>query len=537
VAEAASRLGIDSLHAEQEQVLSELLEGRDVLMVLPTGFGKSACYQIPSMLLPKPVLVISPLQALLKDQHQKLLKRGVPCVRLDGTVRGKERRETLARIEEGGSLLVMTTPETLASAEAEEVLRKCGVSMVAIDEAHCVSEWGHDFRPTYLRLGVRIRSLGAPPILGLTATATPKVRESIVKQLGMRDPVIVSSSPHRSNLAFDVIPVDEDERPRALVRLLKKLRRPGIVYCATTKEVDAVWGLLQHFGMPCHRYHGKMQAKVKNEEQEKYMKSGRRTVMVATNAFGLGIDKPDIRYVLHYQSPAALEQYVQEAGRAGRDGHRAHCILLANEADRKIHELLLARSRIRPDQLYRLGRALAAYAEEGREATLEALALSAEQGPRVALSLLSKLEEVGLVEIDGDTVRILADRKTLAEGARVLSSQFETLRIQDGRRLDAVQEYAQEQECRAVYLRRYFGEEEGEACGLCDVCQDRTRGGSLFRPLAPPPRKKGRPRRGRGGRARGGGRRETGRGASESDRGGRTGKKRRRSRRRRPRHA
>jgi len=172
-----------------------------------------------------------------------------------------------------------------------------------------------------------------------------------------------------------------------------------------------------------------------------------------------------------------------------------------------------------------------------REATLEALALSAEQGPRVALSLLSKLEEVGLVEIDGDTVRILADRKTLAEGARVLSSQFETLRTQDGRRLDAVQEYAQEQECRAVYLRRYFGEEEGEACGLCDVCQDRTRGGSLFRPLAPPPRKKGRPRRGRGGRARGGGRRETGRGASESDRGGRTGKKRRRSRRRRPRHA
>jgi ATP-dependent DNA helicase RecQ len=344
----ARRLGITRLYPEQERVIASAMAGTDLLVVLPTGFGKSACYQIPSMILPQPVVLISPLLALLRDQHEKLLKRRIPCVRLDGTVRGKARREALEQIARGGSLLVMTTPETLGSEEGQAALRQSGVSLAAIDEAHCISEWGHDFRPAYLQIGERLRALGRPPIMALTATATAHVREDIVRFLGLRDPLVVAGSPHRANLAFEVLHSRGDARLRALVRFARRLRRPGIIYCTTTREVDNVFTALQMLRIPAHRYHGKMAANDRNHQQEMYMKTGRRTVMVATSAFGLGIDKPDIRYVVHYQSPASLEQYVQEAGRAGRDGAKSNCILLHDESDRATHEALQSRSRLKP---------------------------------------------------------------------------------------------------------------------------------------------------------------------------------------------
>jgi ATP-dependent DNA helicase RecQ len=421
VSAAARRLGIARLYPEQEQVIADSMNGRDVLVVLPTGFGKSACYQIPSMILPKPVVLISPLLALLRDQHEKLLKRDIPCVRLDGTVRGKARREALERVAAGGSLLVMTTPETLGSQEGLGVLRQSGVSLAAVDEAHCISEWGHDFRPAYLQLGERLRELGAPPIMALTATATTNVRKDILRFLGLRDAAIVSSSPHRANLAFEVLHSRGDARLRALVRFARRLRRPGIIYCSTTREVDNVYTALQMLRIPAHRYHGKMAAGERTHQQEMYMKAGRRTVMVATSAFGLGIDKPDIRYIVHYQSPASLEQYVQEAGRAGRDGQKANCILLFDEDDRSIHEALLQKSRVRPDQLYKLGSALAAWAGEGREPTLEALALSAGQGPRVTGALLAVLEEAGLVSLGADgSISVLVPAESVEEQSRSL---------------------------------------------------------------------------------------------------------------------
>ena len=427
--EAALRLGIERLHPEQEQVVADVLAERDVLLVLPTGFGKSACYQVPSMLLPKPVVVVSPLIALLQDQHLRLVAKGIRCVRLDGTVRGPARRAAMAEIAAGGPLLVMTTPETLGGTEAREALVASGVSLVAIDEAHCISEWGYDFRPEYRRLGQRVRELGAPPILALTATATPKVRDAIVRSLGMRDPEIVAASPHRSNLAFEVLRCDGDARFRALLRLARRLRRPGIIYCSTRGEVDAVYALLMRFGIPSHRYHGGMTGLERETEQEAFMSGGeRRTVMVATSAFGLGIDKADIRFVMHFQSPASLEQYVQEAGRGGRDGRKANCILLYDGSDRAIHEGLLARSRVRPDQLYKLGAALAAWAEEGREPTVQALAVSAELGPRIASALLTKLEEAGLVRFEDDQIQIPGEPGTLEQDARALAGQFETLR-------------------------------------------------------------------------------------------------------------
>jgi ATP-dependent DNA helicase RecQ len=485
-------------------VIQAALAGREVLVVLPTGFGKSACYQIPSMVLPKPVVLISPLLALLRDQHEKLSKRNIACVRLDGTVRGKLRRESLARIAAGGSLLLMTTPETLGSPEAAEALRQSGIGLAAVDEAHCISAWGHDFRPAYMQIGERLRELGAPPIMALTATATENVRADIVRFLGLRDPELVASSPHRANLAFEVLESRSEARLRALMRFAKRLRRPGIIYCSTTREVDNVYMALQMLRIPAHHYHGKMTGSERNQEQEMYMKAGRRTVMVATSAFGLGIDKPDIRYIVHYQAPASLEQYVQEAGRAGRDGNKANCILLYDPDDRTIHEALLAKSRVRPEQLYRLGTALAAWKGEGRTPDLDALALSAQLSSRGTEALLVVLEEAGIVSLEGGPIQILAPAESIEEQSRKLAGQFETLRTQDNRRLDNIGEYARESECRAVFLRRYFGEEGGTVCGLCDVCRGRPeRPESFWEPIAQPEHRKKRKRRRRGRRRTG----------------------------------
>jgi len=371
------------------------------------------------------------------------------------------------------------------------VLEQTGIGLAAVDEAHCISEWGHDFRPSYSRIGTLLKSLGRPPVLALTATATRRVRTTIVDSLAMQDPAVVASSPHRSNLSFEVIPCEGDERLRALIRLIKRLRRPGIIYCSTRRETDGVYVLLRRFGVPTYRYHGKMTSKERDSEQKKFMRPRHRSIMVATNAFGLGIDKRDIRYILHYQSPASLEQYLQEAGRAGRDGRKANCILMADPSDRSIHEALLARSRVRPDQLYRLGRALGAWAGEGRSPSLEALAVSAELGPRIVSALLVKLEEAGLVEREDDEIRITVAHDSIEEKARGLAGQFETLRTQDNRRLDALGAYAKTTDCRATFLRSYFGEEDAEPCDLCDNCQERKpRSAGFFAPLRAPVVKK-----------------------------------------------
>jgi len=501
---AARRIGIPKLYPEQESGINAALEGVDVLMVLPTGFGKSAVYQTLSMLLPKPVVLVSPLLALLRDQHEKLIKYQVPCVRLDGTVRGKARTEALDRIRKGGSLLVMTTPETLGSDAFAEVISESGISLAAIDEAHCISEWGYDFRPAYQRLGERLRAFGAPPLMALTATATEKVREDIVRFLGMRDPKVVASSPHRSNLAFEVLLTrDTTARLRALARLAQRLRRPGIIYCTTTREVDTVYAMLMKLGIPAHRYHGKMNAGDRNAQQGLFMKAGRRTVMVATSAFGLGIDKPDIRYVVHQQSPASLEQYVQEAGRGGRDGAKSNCILLHDPEDRGTHEALLSRSRLRPEQLYRLGRALAAWAGEGRTPDVPSLALSAELGDRATTALLVPIEEAGIIEFDDQNVVVTIPADQVADRVKSLAGQFENLRTQDSRRLDSIADYASSTDCRATYLRSYFGEDDGEPCGLCDVCRGRPeRPSTFFQAIAAPPKRGKKRRRGRG-RAKG----------------------------------
>ncbi len=504
IAQAAERLGIQQLHPEQERAIIHSMQGRDALVVLPTGYGKSACYQLPSLLLPNPVVVVSPLLALLEDQTRSLEKRGIPVVRVDGTIRGKARREAMERISAGGPLLVMTTPETLEGEELRPILLETGISLFAVDEAHCASEWGHDFRPAYLRLREMLERYGRPPVLALTATATESVRDDLVRILALDDPLIIVASPHRPNLCFEVIECGSTARLRALTRLILRLRRPGIIYCSTTKEVDAVHGALKAMGVPAHRYHGGMKGSERKAEQELFMKRGRRLVMVATSAFGLGIDKPDIRYVVHFQTPASLEQYVQEAGRAGRDGRPSHCILLHHFDDRAIHEFLLSQSRIRPQQLFQLVKALAAYVEEGRFPDLIDLAAASQIAQRVTSAVVAILESAGLVELTTEKyVRPLIPPEELVSRARRLTEQFQRLRKLDVERLDAIEAYASSEQCRAQLLRSYFGVEAGPQCGVCDMCrQAGERPGSFFEPLRKKKAKKKKARRGGGSKKR-----------------------------------
>jgi ATP-dependent DNA helicase RecQ len=470
---AAAKLGVAQLKPEQERALRALLEGRDVLAVLPTGYGKSLLYQVSALLRDRPTIVVSPLIALMADQEQALGRRHLPVIRLDSSLRAAERRSALARLAQGGPLVVLTTPETLESAHTGQAIAAARPALLAVDEAHCISEWGHDFRPAYLRLGRQKQRLGDPQVLALTATATPRVREDIVARLAMREPVLVLAPPHRGNLRFSVRIVEGSAKLAAAGRLLRRLPRPGIVYCATTVEVDRVFRALQRARIPADRYHGRMRKADRVAAQERFMRPNRRTVMVATSAFGMGIDKPNVRYVLHYQTPSSLEQYVQEAGRGGRDGRTCHCVLLFDPADLEVQRHLLAEGRARPDQLRRLAAALKAWAGERRPVSAPDLALSAGVPVAAARALCAQLEEFGLIEqTAGSQWAIKAGPEEFEAGAEDLARRLDIARLADDRRLGAVRDYARTPECRSVFLRRYFGEPDPPRCGVCDRCRE-----------------------------------------------------------------
>jgi len=338
-----SRFGYDSFRPGQTEAIDAILGGRDILAVMPTGAGKSLCYQIPAMLLPGMTVVISPLISLMKDQVNALCASGCPAAFLNSSLSQSEYVRTVREIREGGVKLLYVAPERLQRADLPMPDENGVPPLVVIDEAHCVSQWGHDFRTSYLEIAAFVEGIRPRPITAaFTATATPKVREDIGRLLGLHEPVSVSTGFDRPNLYFEVRK-PADKKAALLEYAERQKNLSGIVYCATRKAVDEVHGLLLKNGFSAARYHAGLEDGERRKNQDDFLYD-RKTVMVATNAFGMGIDKSNVGYVVHFNMPKNIESYYQEAGRAGRDGGGAECVLLYSGRDVRINDYLISGS-------------------------------------------------------------------------------------------------------------------------------------------------------------------------------------------------
>ena len=326
--------GYDSFRPGQEEIVSRLLAGQDVLAVMPTGAGKSICYQVPALLLPGITIVVSPLVSLMKDQVGALVQAGVAAAFLNNSLTDNQKALMLHRAREGWYKIIYVAPERLEMPGFQRFAQERPISMVTVDEAHCISQWGQDFRPSYLRIKAFVDSLPSRPVVGaFTATATAHVRDDIREQLALQKPYEVTTSFDRPNLYFETRRALPSQKPKELLDLvLKEGSNAGIVYCSTTRQVDETARLLQSRGIRAAAYHAKLDADTRRQNQDDFLYD-RVQVMVATNAFGMGIDKPNVRFVIHYNMPKDLESYYQEAGRAGRDGQPARCTLLYSGTD------------------------------------------------------------------------------------------------------------------------------------------------------------------------------------------------------------
>ena len=333
--------GYSEFRPGQDDAVKSALSGRDTLIVMPTGGGKSVCFQVPALVLPGLTIVVSPLIALMLDQVSVLEGRGIAAALINSTLSKSEIDDRLARAAAGELKLLYVAPERFASPVFQRALRRMDVSMVAVDEAHCVCEWGHDFRPSYLQLRDAWAMIGRPRLLALTATATPEVRREIVRELDLRRARVIVRGFDRPNLRLTVRQEDKlTEKSRVLLSLLRDSDEVAIVYASTRKMVEAATELLRSAGVSAVAYHAGLHRDQRLRAQEAWM-SGEIPVVVATNAFGMGVDKADVRRVVHFQMPGSLEAYYQEAGRAGRDGEPAECILLHSYRDRFTHEFFI----------------------------------------------------------------------------------------------------------------------------------------------------------------------------------------------------
>ena len=336
--------GYSAFRPDQETVVARLLEGRDVLSVMPTGAGKSICYQVPALCLPGITLVVSPLISLMKDQVEGLIQAGVPAAYLNSSLTERQYGLALRNARMGKYKIIYVAPERLETAAFLAFAKEAPIDLVAVDEAHCVSQWGQDFRPSYLAISAFAAALPRRPVVAaFTATATPEVRRDIVRGLALTDPFLLVSGFDRPNLFWEV-QTPRSKREGLLSFVRERREQSGIVYCSTRKNVEEVCAFLQERDFSATRYHAGLPPDERSRNQEDFVYGGTK-IIVATNAFGMGIDKPDVRYVVHYNMPKDLESYYQEAGRAGRDGDPAHCLLLYSPADIQTNKFLIERQR------------------------------------------------------------------------------------------------------------------------------------------------------------------------------------------------
>jgi ATP-dependent DNA helicase RecQ len=446
--------GWTALRHEQEQGVAALLGGRDALVVMPTGSGKSAIYQVAALLLDGPTVVVSPLLALQRDQLQALLARGSStggAVRVSSHERESEREAAYEALSAGTAEFFFVTPEQLARDEVVDSVAEAKPSLFVVDEAHCVSAWGHDFRPDYLRLGAAADRVGRPPLLALTATASPHVREEIVARLQMRDPAIVVSGFDRPNIFLDVHrPLSAAEQQEAVLLRTAAAPKPAILYAPTRTTTEEFAARVDDIGLSAAAYHGGMRRQQREEAQQAFM-DGSADVVVATSAFGMGIDKPDVRTVLHAAVTSSLDTYYQEIGRAGRDGEAAEAVLFYRPEDFGLRQFLVA----------------GAAKEQDVYATAAALESGIDASDRVALRERTNLGSRTLVRM----LNLLLD----AQGDPQAALQREEARVRVERsRLEAMRAYAETTDCRRRLLLGYLGEDLPDPCGYCDNCRAGT---------------------------------------------------------------
>ncbi|MCP5538652.1 MAG: ATP-dependent DNA helicase RecQ [Akkermansiaceae bacterium] len=470
--------GFGEFLAGQERVVSALLAGRDALVVMPTGGGKSLCYQLPALVMDGVTLVISPLIALMKDQVDGLVRRGVPATMINSTLSPSEQQARIQEMRRGKHKLVYVAPERFRSQAFTNALSQVEIALFAVDEAHCLSQWGHDFRPDYLRLAQALEALDHPQTAAFTATATEDVRADILKHLALRDPFVSISGFERPNLSLAVTQISKVREKYDRLEAIVREHKTGIVYCATRRKVEEVADSLALMGVKVVAYHGGMEDAERERVQNVFLDRG-KDVAVATNAFGMGIDRSDVRFVVHFETPGSIEAYYQEAGRAGRDGEPAVCELLFNYADTRTQEFFIDGNNPGYDVICDLYTALRTLARDRGEVMMSIRDLADTIGVKNDMavgSAISTLARAGYLErfdISGERTR----------GTRLLRPEIEAHQLEvdrvalaekerrDRAKLEAMIRFAYSEDCRQRWILEYFGEKNAGDCGSCDVCQ------------------------------------------------------------------
>lgn len=466
---ARNELGFQKLRPGQQEAISALLKKRDVLVVQPTGSGKSAIYQIAALMREGAALVISPLIALQKDQVDSIQEQELPeAVALNSTLRAAEKREAQELVESGQGKFIFMAPEQLRKQETLEMICGANVSLFVVDEAHCISEWGHDFRPDYLQLGAVVERLNHPPVLAMTATAAPEVREEIISRLGMRKPEILIRGFDRPNLYLrvDHFP-DEAQKTDALVHRVRWAEKPGIVYVSTRKKAEEVMGRLAEENIEALFYHGGLPAKERNEIQDRFMSDGAE-VIVATSAFGMGIDKPNIRFVYHHDIPESLDAYYQEIGRAGRDGEKSEAVLFFRTEDIGLRKFLSGEGKVDTREVEQIAEYVTD--QEGPVEPAE-IADKHDLSERKVATVLQRLEDVGAVETGATGDVTAVEDVDIPDASEAVSKEQERRKEMRERRLEQMREYAETDNCRREHLLRYFGDRYKAPCRNCDNCE------------------------------------------------------------------